>query len=298
MSRLRAGVALAALALLAFTPGCGAEAPQDQAAKPLPPGNLLPEDVETMVFGSPSTCREDADCASGLCRYSACGGLVSTDARWLQERVGDVLVAHLEGQPELRARVIWHLSRVLRRPRLELALRARCVIGLELLGAFEALEGALDDLPEPIAEAAAVALTRMGRATGLAHTEALTEHDSIPIAVEALRALGASGRAEALPTLLAHLNPSLEGALQRAALDGLAALGDPRALRPLVAYLADVPDYLLLRAVKTTRSLAGVQISEDLDAWRRWVAANPPPDPPPYARREYRSDEDIGLPTP
>lgn len=265
---------------------------------PLPPGVALPEDVEATLFGSTMACRVDADCASGFCYYGACGGLLTVDTRWMQEVITDRVVAMVEAEPALRQRIVHHLGRILRRPRTELSYRARCLVGLERLGAVEPIREALPDLPETVAESAAMALVRLGDAAGLAHTLALTEHDSVPIAIEAIRSLGGVKSTEALVGLLRLLNPDLDGDTVRAALDGLAIHGDRRAVRPLVAFLAVAPEFLVVRTARTLRSLTDAPVGEDLGAWQRWVDASDPPEPPPYTVRAYRTEDDIGLPPP
>ena len=288
------------LALALTLLGCGPTAPEPPPVEPLPEGNLLPEEVEGIVFGSPKACREDADCPSGVCYYGACGGLLTVDTRWMQEVVASTLATRAEAQPGLRERLVWHLARVLGRPRTESAFRARCVVGLERLGAAGPLRDALADLPEDVEGAAAMALARLGDPAGLDLTLALTEDDRPAVAAEALRALGASKGpdAEALRGLLRTLNPDLDGDLVRAALDGLAALGDRRAVAPLVAFLALAPDFLALRTAVTLRTLTGASLGADAQAWASWLAAHPQPAPPPYTLRAYRSEDDIGLPSP
>lgn len=294
----RIAFALAVAATLGGLPSCAGSVDDAAPRAPLPPGMALPEDVEVTLFGSTTACRVDADCASGLCYYGACGGLLTVDTRWMQEVIADRVVALIEVEPALRERVVHHLARILRRPRTELSYRARCVVGLERLGAAAPLREALPELPEAVAEAAAMALARLGDPAGLAHTLALTEHDRVPIAIEAVRSLGGVKRDDALVGLLRLLNPDLDGDLVRAALDGLATLGDPRAVRPLVAFLAVAPEFLVVRTARTLTTLTGAPIGEDAVGWGRWVAASDLPEPPPYTVRPYRTEDDIGLPPP
>ncbi|MCA9515936.1 MAG: HEAT repeat domain-containing protein [Myxococcales bacterium] len=287
----------AALAVLAL--GACSEAPQaEPALPPLPAGDALPPDVEGMLFGSPDACSNDDVCVSGVCYYGACGGLLSVDSRWMQERIAATLKDRVDRQPPLRERVVHDLGRVLRRKSAELPFRARVVVGLEVLGAADVLADALPDLPEPVAEIAAPSLARLGRAEGLAHTLALTESDALPTAVEALRALGESHLPDALLGLLRALGPSLDTEIQVAAVEALGALGDKRAIGPLVAYLRDAPDSLVVPVVRALRTLSGAALGADRDAWDAWVAKNPPPAAPPFTPREPSSEDDLGLPTP
>ena len=91
------------LAILALA-ACGGGAPA--ATTPtaaLPEGNLLPEEIETIVFGSTSGCRDDADCASRICYYGACGGLLTVDTRWMQDTIADTLAQLADQRPQLDA---------------------------------------------------------------------------------------------------------------------------------------------------------------------------------------------------
>ena len=288
------------LAILALA-ACGGGAPA--ATTPtaaLPEGNLLPEEIETIVFGSTSGCRDDADCASRICYYGACGGLLTVDTRWMQDTIADTLAQLADQRPQLRDRIVWNLARILTRPRTDAAFRARCVVGLERFGARAPLEDAIQaaGVPDSVQGEAAIALTRLGDAAGLPLTLALTEDDSVPTAVEALRALGVSKLPDALVGLLRTLNPDLDADLVRAAVDGLGDLGDPRAIAPLVTFLPRAPDFLVVRVSRALRQLTGTVLGEDVAAWQAWVAAHPPPPAPPYTLRAYRTEVDIGLPPP
>lgn len=292
---LAAALALAALAACA---AC-ADAPEGPPPPPpLPPGDALPPDVEGILFGSPDACSNDDVCASGVCYYGACGGLLSVDSRWMQERVATTLKGRIERQPPLRERVVADLGRVLRRKSAEFPFRARVIVGLEVLGAGDVLAEALPDLPEPVAEVAAPALTRMGRSEGLAHTLALTESDALPTAVEALRALGQSRQPDALLGLLRALGPDLDVELQVAAVQALGVLGDKRAIRPLVSYLHDAPDMVVVPVIRALRALTGAAIGGDGAAWDAWVTSHAPPEAPPFTPREPSSEGDLDLPTP
>jgi len=269
-----AGCAL--LALLA----CGGPAAPDPADEVLPPGDLLPADVDATLFGTQAPCRDDPDaCPSGACYYSRCEGLTSVDVRWLQEELARALAARTEGHEALRERVAERLGRVLRSQRLDVPTRARAILGLEAVRAVAVLEGALADLPEPLAEPTVLALTRLGSAAGLHHALALTEVDRLPIAAEALRALGASGLSEALPGLLRQLDPDRTPepaiVIRLAALDGIATLGDPRAIAPLVDLLERAPVGLAFPIAATLRRLTGAQLGVEPATWRAWLAANP-----------------------
>jgi HEAT repeat protein len=143
-----------------------------------------------------------------------------------------------------------------------------------------------------------MALTRLGEGEGLAMTRALTEHEELGVAAEALRALGHSKLPGALVPLLRTLNAVLDGTLLRAALDGLSLLGDPRAIRPLYSWLAEAPEYLHHEILVTLRSLSRATIGHDMEAWERWIEDHNPPPPPQYALRTHSADEELGLPTP
>jgi len=295
--------ALMGLAVIALA-ACGGE-PTDAELPPLelPEGNLLPEAIEGYVFGSNQGCRADAECESGICYYGVCGGLITVDTRWMQRVIADRLVAVAERTTGLRDRVVWNLARISVRPRTDIAYRARCVVGLERFGAAAELRTVLehDEVSEPVQGAAALALTRLGDAAGVPMTLALTEAESVPVAAEALRALGASGVTEGVDVLvglLRTLSPDLDSDLVRAAVDGLGELGDPRAIEPLVGFLSQAPDYLRIRVTRALRRLTGAAVGEDLAAWQAWASEHPPPAAPKYTPREYDTTRDIGLPAP
>lgn len=298
MRGLAVALALAALA------ACGGESAEpEHPPVDLPPGNLLPEEIETYVFGGAQSCRADTDCGSGICYYGVCGGLLNVDTRWMQDAISDTLVHLGEGDPRLGERIVWNLARILVRPRTDAAFRARCVVGLERFGAAPQLREALTnkEVPESVQGAIALALSRLGDPAGLPLALALTEGTNVPVAAEALRALGTPGlrgNDDALVGLLQTLNADLDADLVRAAVDGLGGLGDPRAISPLVSFLPTAPDFIVIRAVRALRQLTGTVLGEDPAAWRAWVAAHPPPPPPKYTVRAYRTELDIGLPPP
>jgi hypothetical protein len=289
------------LAACAVTLAACAEPSTDAASPPaaaLPPGTALPPEVDGMLYGNGKNCREDAECPGNVCYFGACVGMLVVDQRWMQEEVTARLALATEGSPELRERLVMHLVRVLERTDTDLAFRARSLLPLERLGAVDALASALAAPEDALADAAALSLTRLRDPRGLPRAIALTESDDLAVASEALRALGQSGSADALVPLLRTLEPALDATLLRSALDGLAALGDPRATLALSTFLSVAPDYLRWRVIRTLRALTKAPLGLDEDAWRRWFIANPQPAPPPYSVRRFSAEEDLGLPTP
>ncbi|TNF23790.1 MAG: HEAT repeat domain-containing protein [Deltaproteobacteria bacterium] len=299
----RHGLWLGVLAVVLASCGGGEAGEAKRAPLELPEGNLLPEAVESYVFGGSQGCRADADCESGICYYGVCGGLLNVDTRWMQEVIADTLVEISEEDPRLRERIVWNLARISVRPRTDLAFRVRCVVGLERFDAKPELRQILthDELPEAAHGAASLALSRLGDPAGVPMTVALTEADSVPTAAEALRALGASHLTEGVDVLvglLRTLNPDLDSDLVHAAIDALGELGDPRAIGPLVAFLDRAPDFLEIRVTRALRRLTGARLGEDAAAWRTWLAGHPQPQTPPYTLRVYDTAQDIGLPPP
>jgi hypothetical protein len=298
---LRAGVA-AALGCLALTLGA-CESPTDSdattpSALVLPPGTALPPEIDAMLYGNGQNCRQDSECPGDVCYFGACVGMLVVDQRWMQEQVIDRMLRDSASSPELRERMVVHLVRVLERQDTDLAFRARAMLPLERLGAVAPLRVALDSKDDALADAAALGLARLGEAAGLPRTRALTESDDAAIASEALRALGASGSAEALVPLLRTLEPALDATLLRSALDGLAALGDPRAIVPLIDFLGTAPEYLRWRVARTLRTLSQASLGLDESTWRAWAAANPPPPAPEHSLRPFSAEDDLGFPTP
>jgi hypothetical protein len=290
---------MACALLLLLGTGCTQEPPpSDKAAlAPLPPGDALPPRVDAMLYGSAQTCRGD-DCPGGVCYYGACVGLLVVDQRWMQVEITERIVAAVAAREGLRPRVIAHLVRQLDQPKADLAIRARTLLPLEGLSAKEALLRALGDPDERLQGAAALALTRLGAAEGLPMVRALTEHEELGIAAEALRALGKSKLDGALVPLLRNLNANLDAVLLRAALDGLRALGDLRAARPLHEWLAQAPEYLHHEILVTLRGLTGASLGNDVEGWGRWIETHDAPMAPEYTLRVQTAEDELGLPAP
>jgi len=224
--------------------------------------------------------------------------LLVVDQRWMQAEITERVVASAAAREGLRDRVIVHLERVLDQPDTDIAFRARALLPLEGLKALEPLERALADPDERLQATASLALTRLGVQAGLPMARALTEHAEQGIAAEALRALGASGMDGALVPLLRTLNSDLDGVLLRAAIDGLRALGDRRAIRPLHRWLAHAPEYLHHEILVTLRAVTGASVGGDVEAWGRWIQDEDPPQAPAYRVRSHKAEDELGLPAP
>jgi len=305
------------LVLLLGAVGCGKEkpAPLGLAIEALPGDGRPPPAFEAMLFGGQRGCREDSDCESSVCSFSACVGLVTADELWRMERIGVRVRERLALQPELRPLVTSLLGSVANREEMGFAFRGRAVRALgelvdpatsppaQVAEVVAALKLHLIGAPASIAEVAALTLARLGDATGIDIVMALTESTRQASACEALRLLGhARGdeatTTEALTTLLATLSPDVDLELQRAAIDGLAALADARAVRPLAAHLTTGPESLADEVAKALRRLTGASLGPDALAWDAWVANAKPPAPPTYTLRGHDSLDDIDLPTP
>ncbi len=306
---------------------CGkdAPAPLGLSIEPLPADGRPPPAFEAMLFGGTRGCRENADCESSVCSFSACVGLVTADELWRIERIGVRVRERLALQPELRPLVTSLLDSVVAREEMGFPYRGRAIRALgelvdpatsapaDIAAVVASLKLHLTTQPSAIAEIAALTLARLGDASGLDIVIALTESTRAASACEALRILGTGARGaqagvaapgseatktEALTTLLATMSPDVDLELQRAAIEGLAALADQRAIRPLAAHLATGPEALADEVAATLRALTGQTLGPDTLAWDAWVASARPPAPPPYALRGHDSLDDIDLPTP
>jgi HEAT repeat protein len=251
-----------------------------------------------MLYGAPRPCREDAQCPGKVCTFGVCLGLIQLDERWTQETVLEELRRRLQGQDEARATVIAMLEEELDRRESDVAYRARALLGLERLGARAPIAKALGDREEPLQEAAALALVRLGDPRGLGLTAALTEHDAEALACEAILALGQSGLPDALPHLLGLLSPELPRERVRGAVLALARLRDRRAIGPLVGFLETGPETLALSVVETLRVLSGARIGQDGAAWRAWLASADVAPAPPYRLMRTTPKVGFGLPDP
>jgi hypothetical protein len=98
--------------------------------------------------------------------------------------------------------------------------------------------------------------------------------------------------------LLRALNPSLDGVVLTAALGGLEALNDQRAVHVLVDWLKRAPDYLKLDTVKVLRALTGQTMGPEVPAWTTWIATAKIPKPPTFEPRDHNPHIELGLPTP
>ena len=272
--------------------------PEAAPPEPLPPGDGLPAAVEAMIYGSSTPCRDDDGCSSGICTYGSCIGVLLADQRWMHTKAAGKLRAAVDGREELRPRVVAQLERVARSAEADDAYRSRAIRTLEALGASETLMPLLAD-PEPrLSEEAAIALVRAGREEGLQVTLSLARSDHVATSAEALRALGHLPGDAALVELLANLTPGLEPALNRAALDGLRTLNDPRAARPIAAAIDDLPGHLRHRAADALRSLTGAQLGTSSEGWAQWLTQSATPVAPEFQKRVRRTHEEEGLPAP
>lgn len=310
------GVALAACLALA----CAEDAPPPPglAPEPIAADGRLPPGVEAMLFGGSRGCREDADCESNSCEFGGCVGLVTSDTRWRVEHIGRRVRERLAIQPELGPHLVRVLGEVAMREEMGIAFRGRAAQAIGELfvkdapgaatdaAGLDAARRALGELlvvaPGPVAELAAVALARLGDGRGVDMVIAVSESKRIAWACEALRALGhvgpGEGREAALTALLSALSPEIGLELQRAAIDGLAALGDRRAIRPLTAHLTTGPEAIADEVAAALRALTGATLGPDALRWDAWVAEHRPPEPPAYTPRGSTSADDIDLPTP
>lgn len=291
--------------VLAAAWGCsspGAEEGEPALAEPLPTDGSLPLSVQELVFGGRRGCRADRECGSLQCVYGSCIGLLIADETWRQRDVAAKLAARAKADPELERRVTTALTRLLARDDTDQSFRGRAVRGLEALGAREVLRGALDAAPGAVHEDLSLALLRMGDPVGLDVVLQLVESERASLQLEALYALGdvrgADPTARVLPVLLSFLTGDLGQEPPRAALDALGRLGDPRAIRPLVTFVATGPEALADRASAVLAKLTRADLGPRALAWEAWVEKNNPPPAPPFTLRTHSSEEDIGLPPP
>ena len=299
------GLARVTLVLLSvWMFGCSAERPvrgADVVSKrpiALPPGEALPEQILALLEGSDAMCDKDEDCPGSVCTFSRCLGLMQADVRWVQETGAEVLVKRIADHPELRRRVIRWLVAQMGQTDLYLGRRARGVVVLERLGARDALAGLLKASEERLQQAAALALTRIGDSRGVSLTRALTEDAQVPLQVEAVDALGLGRQPGALEAVLRALSVDLDRNVVRTAIRALKRLGDPRAIRALIAFWEDVPPYLEYALVDALRTLTKAKIGSNKAAWVVWVEKNNPPPSPKVTRQKRSSEEELGIPEP
>lgn len=285
------------------------------------PAEGLPPSVEEMFFGSSRGCRDGLDCASGACSFGACRGLVSIDEPWRVETIAEKLRERITQEAALAPRVVATLSAIAHNDEERVVIRGRAVAALGVVGQVatlrEAVVADLKDLlpkaPAAVGEVVAGSLARLGDASGVELLVMLAGSERLPVALDAMRALGALGRApgrpslsdEVLVTLLSAVSVDLDLELQRAAIEALGDLGDARAMIPLARHLTAGPESLAeveaIALAKLAPKLgAGVTAPGGTDPlrWDAWIAANRPPAPPAYTPRGHDSVDDIELPTP
>jgi len=277
--------------------GC-ADPETSPAPAPLPVGDGLPESIEAVIFGSATPCVDDRTCESGICTYGSCIGVLLADQRWMHARATQRLLERVDGREELRLRVVRELSQIALRKEADTAYRSRALRALETLGDHRALRLLLADPSVRLADEAAISLVRLGDPSGLESVVRLAHGESVILASEALRALGKVPGDPSLVALLATLNPELDGPIVRASLDGLRALGDRRAIRPLTALLPTIPGHLRHRLVESLRELSEAQLDGTVAAWQRWVETHNPPAPPVVSVRSIGIRDEQGLPAP
>lgn len=304
-----AGIALLALVATACEPA----APPTRAPEPLPASGL-PASTEALLFGTATRCNLATECESGACVFGACAGLITVDEPALTDVVGARLREHLARTPGLAERLVPTLSVMVTDEEAGLPFRGRAARTLAQIGspaALTELERRLPESPGSLADLIAVLLADHGRPDGLDRVVELSRSPSTARSVEALRALGGLGAAPpdardvALVELLSALSPDVHLEENRAAIDGLARLNDPRALTPLRRFLVAGPDALAHETARAMRALsapkAGLAVASLGPDPRRWdahFAAHPPPAPPAFTPRRHDSEDDLDLPTP
>lgn len=298
---------------------CGTEPPPPGLTiEPLPPDGGVPPTVQAMIYGGGRGCRDDLDCESNACFFGTCSGITTVDELWRLERVGERVRARIALQPELFDRIAGLLADGATREEMGLAFRGRAVRALGALlepgpdapdrarrvrVVIEHLKRLLVTSPSAVAEVAAITLAWLGDGHGIDIVVVLTESERAASAIEALRALGrirgeAGDIDTALITLLSTVSVDLGLELQRAGIEALGELGDPRAIGPLAAHLTTGPEPLANTVVESLNALTGQRLGVDALAWDRWISEHPPPEPPAYTPRGHDSMEDINLPTP
>lgn len=298
---------LAVLTLLPLlTTACEPAAPPAPTAEPLPESGL-PASTEALLFGTATRCNLATECESGACVFGACAGLITVDEPALTDVVGARLRDHLARTPGLAERLVPTLSVMVTDEEAGLPFRGRAARTLAQIGSPQALtelERRLPESPGSLADLIAVLLANAGRPSGLDRVVELSRSVTTARSVEALRALGGLGAAPsdardvALVELLSALSPDVHLEENRAAIDGLARLNDPRALTPLRRFLVAGPDALAHETARAMRALSTAKLGPDPRRWDAHFAANPPPAPPAFSPRRHDSEDDLDLPTP
>ena len=246
-------------------------------------------------------CLDDEECLGGVCEYGACLGVLTASRRWQEASIMVRLEDLVSTAPTQRVSLLTELSRVISSNQVDLLLRARAIRALEAVGAGDelvALRRALDPADTAVEVSIALSMCRLGMREGLPLAAALTESDNESLAMEAARALGASGMSDALVPLLRLLNPALSRNLLSVAIEGLGELGDTRAAHGLVTFLGACPEYLSFEVVTALRKVSGQQLGFDRAVWRDWLLQSAISRPPVYELLAFEPGRELGLPTP
>ena len=258
----------------------------------------LEQELANLLYGSGQACESDEACNGSVCYEGGCIGVLLAPEPWLQRSVAAQVAERLHRDIELKTVMLSALRSVLLKPQANASEKARTIPILEELNALPLLELLAQDESAPLASQASLALCRKGRAPQAEFCTALTESDDAAVAVQALDAIARSGFPNALPVLLSTLNPDLDRMIIRSGLQAIETLNDQRAIRPLVLFLEEAPDYLRLNTVRTLRKIAKSRIGQSPAAWKRWIDTNNPPAPPAYTLRRVNSTKVLGIPEP
>ncbi|GMV40457.1 MAG: hypothetical protein AMXMBFR64_21730 [Myxococcales bacterium] len=212
--------------------------------------------VDAILVGELRSCRQEESCSGGACYRGICTGLVDADALWLQQQLGDRLLARVEGDQAARDDLLAKLGAIALAPTRAALVRSRAVAFSARLGgerAVELLRTASGDAEAPVRYRALLGLASLGHGDVVADLAPLAEDPSEPVRAELARSLGPAGTEEAVHLLRALAERDDAAAVRIAAVRALGQSPVPSARDALEAITAGGPGYLHHDAVVALR---------------------------------------------
>ena len=215
--------------------------------------------VDSMLVGELRACRQEDSCNGGACYRGICTGLVDADALWLQQQLGDRLLARVEGDPAALGDLLTKLESIALAPTRVPLVRSRAVAFAGRIAdprATALLQSASGETAPSGRLRALLALAGRGQADAVAPLSALVDDPSESVRVELAHALGPVGTDESVALLRQMADTDDAAAVRIAAVRALGQGGTAAARAALDAVVAEGPGYLRHDAVMAIRGMA------------------------------------------
>jgi HEAT repeat protein len=240
------------------------------AEAPPPPPPPTPAWVEAALIGEERPCTQDDDCASGLCRFDACIGALAADQYWLQELAGRRIGARVASTPGAALLVVAAVRAALEREGASPIVRARAAFVVSFVPGPETTALLVEWLADPadrVRRQAALALVARGEERGRERATLELHAPDVPRRAEAARALGGLPGERTTDALVGVLEDE-DRHVRSEALLSLARLRDPRAVRPLVRALEELPGPERHAVWHVLRTITGRRLGLEPAEWQ------------------------------